>query len=114
MTPLEGTWRPIHAELGGETAPAEVLEQTLLIITAGKYAVKFGGQVADQGEIMVDAEGLTLLGIEGTNAGRTLPCLYKQKGNRLRICFGLDGVRPPDFAPRTDSRHYLVDYKRVS
>ena len=94
MNSLEGTWLPLSAELDGEAAPAEVLEQTVFTLASGQYSVRFGGQVSDRGTYEIDEAGLTLSGMDGPNAGKILPCLYQLKGNRLRICFGLGGKRP--------------------
>jgi uncharacterized protein (TIGR03067 family) len=113
MNSLAGTWQPFQAELDGEQAPAEVLANTSLTLGAREYEVRFSGQISDRGTYRVDAAGLHLKGLDGPNAGRIIPCLYKHRGNRLRICFGLDGRQPAGFATKPGTNRYLVDYKRV-
>lgn len=114
--PIEGTWVPFKAELAGEYAPSLALEKMQLVIAAGTYAVHFGAEVTDSGSYRLHpAAGLhtiTLVSECGANKGRTIPSIYQLVGDRLRICFGLDGVVPPAFAAPSGSRFYLVSYRR--
>lgn len=115
--PLEGTWIPLKAELAGNAAPQLALSAMKLVIAAGRYAVHFGANVADAGSYCVAAEAefqtLTLFGEEGTNAGRSIPSIFQLVGDRLRICYGLDGTLPLAFASHTGSKCYLVTYRRA-
>jgi uncharacterized protein (TIGR03067 family) len=115
--PLEGHWQPVRAELGGLIAPDEVLEKTEVEFAAGRYRVRFAGQIADRGTYrLVQEPGepgrLTLAGVEGTNSGRTIPSLFQLVGNRLRICYGMDGILPLHFAASIGTQDYLVTYRR--
>ena len=113
MNSLEGLWQPLYAELGGEEAPKMALEKMEIELRDGQYAVRFAGLTADHGTYTLDAEGhLSLHGIAGPNAGRTIPGLFKFTGETLSICYGLGGVRPENFATGTDSELYLVNYQR--
>ncbi len=109
---LDGLWQPISAEFSGEKAPAEVIERTELELRLGRYTVRFGGESSDAGTFTGDAATLTLQSAEGTNAGRTIPCVFQLKGDLLRICFGLDGTRPTAFATAAGDQRYLVTYRR--
>lgn len=113
--PLQGSWIPIHAELDGQEAPGEVLEQTRVDFEAATYTVRFGGIAADQGAFEVEAEpGLcTLRGKAGPNAGRKIPCRFKVVEGVLTICYGLHGIRPPKFSTAGGSGLYLVSYRRA-
>lgn len=116
-SPLEGCWQPVRAELGGLAAPDEVLEKTEVEFAAGRYRVRFAGQTADRGTYTFIQEAgvpgvLTLTGVEGTNAGRTIPSLFQIAGNRLRICYGIGGIRPLRFAAMIGTEDYLVTYRR--
>jgi uncharacterized protein (TIGR03067 family) len=113
---IEGLWRPLKAELSGETAPDMVLARMTLTLRAGHYAVHFGDEISDQGAYVL-APGepfaeITLRGESGTNAGREIPAIFQLVGDRLRICFGLSGIRPTVFAAATDTGFYLVTYRR--
>lgn len=110
---LEGIWQPLYAELGGEEAPKMMLEKMELELAGGKYAVRFGGLTADEGTYTLDAEGhLSLHGVSGPNAGKTIPGLFKFAGGALSICYGLAGARPAHFATGKDTDLYLVNYAR--
>lgn len=110
---LEGTWRPVYAELDGKEAPKLMLDKMELELTGGNYAVRFGGVTADQGTYTVEADGhLTLAGMIGPNAGRTIPSIFKFAGETLSICYGLGGARPPKFSTQGGAQLYLVNYQR--
>ena len=109
---IEGIWQPVYAELDGQEAPIEVLQQTLIELADGEYFVSFGGQISDQGTYLVDAAGLTLSGLDGPNAGRVIPCIFKFAGEVLTICYGLGGARPRKFTTGSGTQLYLVNYQR--
>ena len=115
-TALPGTWEMIRAESAGENSPELLALRFELHLTADTYAVRFGGQIADRGFYtrgLADTPAtLTLIGTEGPNRGRTIPCIVQLVGNRLRICYGLDGVAPTAFTTTAGSSHYLATYRR--
>ena len=117
-TTLQGKWVPLKAELSGENAPPEMLARMELAFTHGHYAVQFGGENAEAGDYTLMATGdqksLTMHASTGLHSGRTLPCIYQLAGDRLRICYGLDGSLPPAFAAAAGTPHYLVSYRRKS
>ena len=114
--PIEGTWLPFKAELAGDTAPDMALANIHLVIRAGTYAVHFGQEISDSGRytlgVLAEIQTMVLTSLSGTNAGRTIPSIYQLVGDRLRICYGLDGTAPKDFSAAAGSPHYLVSYKR--
>ncbi|MGC4073904.1 MAG: TIGR03067 domain-containing protein [Nibricoccus sp.] len=116
--PIEGLWQPIKAELSGEAAPPMVLERMTLTLRAGRYTVHFGGEISDRGTFTHSSSELhttlTLTGEHGANAGHTIPAIFQLVGDRLRICYGLEGRRPAAFATNKSSRLYLVTYRRTS
>ncbi len=115
--PLDGTWQLVRAELDGEAAHELVTTNTVLVLQAGAYAVRFDGEIADRGLFQfagaLTARTLVLRGLEGPNAGRTIPCLFQRVGDRLRVCYGLDGVAPTEFATSPGQRRYLATYRRT-
>ena len=114
--PIEGTWLPCRAEFAGDIAPDMAMTKMRLVIQAGTYAVHFGHEVSDSGSYTLgthtEIQTIVLTSLSGTNAGRTIPSIYQLVGNRLRICYGIDGNAPKEFASPTGSPHYLVSYKR--
>jgi uncharacterized protein (TIGR03067 family) len=115
---LTGTWEMIRAETAGEPSPDLIPLRVELQLTAESYAVHLAGELADRGTFTVIADqphpALALLGTTGPNAGRTIPCIYQLAGNRLRICYGLDGTLPGGFKTTPDSQLYLATYRRKS
>lgn len=109
---LPGHWRPIRAELDGETAPDMALQEMELRLTAVGYAVHFGGQLYDGGTFISTETTLRLTAVEGPHAGRVIPAIYQLVGDRLRICYGLDGAAPTEFKTAPGSARYLVTYRR--
>jgi uncharacterized protein (TIGR03067 family) len=108
---LAGTWEMVRAEQDGVVAEELVALRVELELTADRYVVRFAGEVADRGQYSVKFNTLILVGTEGPNQGRTIPCIFQQKGNRLRICYGLDGVAPTTFTTSAGSSHYLAAYR---
>jgi uncharacterized protein (TIGR03067 family) len=110
---FEGRWQPVYAELDGEEAPKMMLDKMEIEFVGGEYAVRFGGMTADQGTYTLDSESqLTLAGMIGPNAGKTIPSIYKFCGDQLSICYGLAGTRPAKFTTRGATQLYLVNYQR--
>ncbi len=113
---LQGRWAIVKAEFAGEAMPGLVAEKTEFELSAGDYVVRFDRQVADRGRYILGAtrlhRGMTLMGSEGPNAGRTIPAIYQLVGDRLRICYGIDGQMPAGFATSAGSSLYLVTYRR--
>lgn len=114
---LEGRWQPLRAELDGEHAPADALVRMEVELRAGRYVVRFGGEISDEGtyHCATGAEQLelTLAGTAGPNLGRTIPCIVQVAGARLRVCYGFAGDRPDAFAAPAGSGRYLVTYRRI-
>jgi uncharacterized protein (TIGR03067 family) len=119
-TALPGIWEMIRAEQNGEDAAALLALRIELELGANTYVVRFAGQIADRGTctaLWPEAVGgtsgtLTLTGSEGPNAGRTIPCLCQIAGDRLRVCFGLDGTLPTGFSAAAGQPRYLATYRR--
>ena len=116
MHPLHGTWEMIRAESGGEPSTDLLALRVELHLTVDTYHVHFAGELADQGTYRrapADTHAaLILLGAKGPNSGRTIPCIYQLVGDRLRVCYGLDGTVPTTFASPAGSTHYLATYRR--
>jgi uncharacterized protein (TIGR03067 family) len=114
--PIEGTWLPFKAELSGDHAPAMALTKMRLVLGVGTYAVYFGSETTDEGSYALgtveELHTITLVSLRGTNAGRTIPSIYQLTGDRLRICYGLDGIAPSGFSSTAGTCHYLVSYRR--
>ena len=116
--PLPGIWEMVRAESGGEPSSDLLALRVELHLGTETYHVHFAGELADQGTYARASSAphatLLLLGAQGPNAGRTIPCIYQLVGDRLRVCYGLDGTTPTAFATTAGSPHYLATYRRKS
>lgn len=113
---LDGLWQMIRAEFEGELAPELVTTKTTLELVEGSYRVWFDGVVSDQGSFALGRAGedstIVLCSTGGQNAGRTIPAIYQQVGDRLRVCYGLDGAVPVEFRAESGASRYLATYRR--
>jgi hypothetical protein len=103
-----------RAEQDGESSPELVALHVVLELTADTYSVSFAGKIADHGSYRAEGNTLTMLGQHGPNRGRTIPCLFQQRGDLLRVCYGLDGAAPTDFTTAPGSGRYLATYRRMA
>jgi uncharacterized protein (TIGR03067 family) len=113
---IQGGWTPVKAELGGKPMPEKILKTISLKLTNGSYEVSADGH-ADSGTYTVDTstkpKGMTVIGTEGPNKGRTFPCIYELEHDSLRICYDLSGTkRPSEFKTSPGTKLYLVTYTR--
>ena len=113
---VQGSWKPVTAELGGEPMPEAVVKSISLKLDNGKYEV-FVGDRPDRGTYTIDAaskpKSMTITGTEGPNHGKTFPAIYELKGDTLRICYDLSGAkRPTEFKSLAGTKLYLVTYNR--
>lgn len=108
----------VRAEHDGEQAPELVAQRTVLEFNRETYLVRFDGAVVDEGRVEINPSSplttLLLFGTSGPNHGRTLRCIFQQVGDRLRICYGLDGIQPSEFTTRAGQNRYLATYRRRS
>lgn len=115
-TDIEGTWRPIRAEHEGQLAPEMALSRMKMVFTKDHYRLHFGAEVSDEGSYALQNEaGQDLLHLharKGANAGRVIPAIVQLRANLLRVCYGMNGVRPDGFVAGAFSARYLVTYRR--
>lgn len=113
---MQGTWKPVTAELAGKPFPDAVLKAMTLVIADGRYTVTVGQQ-PDEGELKLDParspRTMDITGKKGPNQGKTFLCIYELKGDTLRICYDLGGqARPTEFKTRPGTQLFLAEYKR--
>ena len=113
---LQGSWKPVAAELGGKPFPDEILKTMKLVLTDGKYTVTVGQQT-DEGTVKLDPakkpRAMDIVGTKGPNRGKAIPAIYELRDTTLRICYDLSGkARPGEFKTRPDTQLFLVEYKR--
>jgi uncharacterized protein (TIGR03067 family) len=114
---MQGTWKPLTAELAGKPFPDEVLKTMKLVVTDGKYTVLVGEQT-DEGTVKLDPaktpRAMDIKGTRGPNQGKLFLAIYElADDDTLRVCYDLSGkARPMEFKTRADTQLFLVEYKR--
>jgi uncharacterized protein (TIGR03067 family) len=113
---VEGSWRPVTAELDGNRLPGAELAELRLTLTATSYTLT-NALGDDRGVVKKDGSQtpmtMDVTGTEGPNQGKTMLAIYQLSGDRLTICYDLTGKsRPTKFETRPGSRRFLVTYQR--
>jgi uncharacterized protein (TIGR03067 family) len=113
---VQGSWRPVRAQLAGQPMGDAVLKIISLKLDHGNYEVIVGSE-PDRGTYTLDTRskprGMTVTGTDGVNQGKTFPAIYELKGDTLRICYDLSGAkRPTEFKSVAGTKLYLVTYAR--
>lgn len=114
---IEGTWKPVEAELAGLELHVGALGRMILTIKGDHYFLSIPDEELDQGTIKLDPakkpKTMDIFGTEGPNKGRTFPAIYELAGDTLRICYNLEGrTRPAQFKTGADAKFFLVTYQR--
>jgi uncharacterized protein (TIGR03067 family) len=113
---MDGTWKPVTAELDGKPFSEEVLKTMKLVVADGKYTVTVGEQ-ADEGTVKLDPAKkpceMDIVGTKGPNKDKTIQAVYELKDDTLRVCYDLTGkARPKEFKTKGGTQLFLVEYKR--
>jgi len=115
---LEGRWQLVRALYQGVSAPDEIIQRTILEISSSSYVVKFDGKTSDQGSLKFGSSEtmkyIVLAGEIGPNEGLTIRGIFQHVGNRLKICYGLDGIVPSEFTTSPTENRYLATYRKIS
>ena len=115
---LTGTWIPQGAEFAGQSLP---MPETRLVIDGDNYVVE-SAESRDSGTLQIDASvtphTIDLVGREGPNAGRTIPALFRMRGNLLQLCYlvgegSAPQPRPSEIHAAPGSMQILVRYRRL-
>jgi uncharacterized protein (TIGR03067 family) len=115
-TALQGTWKPISAELGGRAMPPAAIEAITLKMKDLNYEVSVKGEGTDRGFTKLlpntTPKAMDITSTNGANNGKTFSAIYEINGEKLRICYNLAGTnRPAVFKTVTNTALYLVTYQ---
>src|SRR5947209_5602428 len=76
---MQGSWKPVTAELGGKPFPDAVLKTMKLVLSDGRYSVTVGER-PDEGTVKLDPaknpRTMDIAGTKGPNQGKTIPAIY--------------------------------------
>jgi uncharacterized protein (TIGR03067 family) len=112
---LIGTWTLEKVTIDGSDQTA-VFKDAVLVIEDGKYKFTFSGQ-DDKGKLTIDSskapKTMDVVGEEGPNKGKTIPCIYKLEDKSVVICYSFDDKkRPEKFDSGKDSKTMIITYKK--
>jgi uncharacterized protein (TIGR03067 family) len=119
---LEGAWVPVAVNVSGQPLVVDDLRVARFVLERGGYRIiDHSTCVVDSGEYVVEDSvsppAMDIIGRHGPNAGRTMLAVYELTGDRLTVCYDLEGkVRPADLnaAPEQDQHILTIVYARAS
>ncbi len=110
---MNGTWKPVYQEIGGNAFPKEVFSKQVLVLKDSVYV--FSAESVDKGVALYDTTRMDIIGREGVNVGKHFRCYYSVGVDSLKICYDLSGVRyPSSFATKGQPTFFLCVFKRSS
>jgi len=91
---LNGTWIPVHEEIGGTVLPKASFQTQKLVINESSYT--FTAESVDKGDVKWSGNKMDIYGKEGVNKGRHFTAIYKFENDQLSICYNLKGDSYPE------------------
>src|SRR5581483_8680935 len=93
---LEGAWVPVAANVSGQELRVRELRVKYLVLDGRDYSIiDQTNQIVDRGEYLVDdtssPQAIDIVGRDGPNAGRSMLAIFELIGDRLTVCYDLDG-----------------------
>jgi uncharacterized protein (TIGR03067 family) len=110
---------PVAANVAGQDLVVGELRVKYLVLEAGGYSIiDRTNHVVDSGEYLVNdascPQTMDIVGRDGPNAGRTMLAIYELDGDRLTVCYDLDGEqRPANMQPEDDQLLLSITYARA-
>src|SRR3981081_297463 len=98
---LAGAWVPIAATVSGQELVLAELRVKYLVLDGHDYSIiDRSNQIVDSGEYLVNDSAtpwtIDIVGRDGPNAGRSMLAIFELRGDRLTVCYDLDGQRRPE------------------
>jgi uncharacterized protein (TIGR03067 family) len=113
---LEGSWKLVRAEQGGQATSSEALSEAQIVIALADGAYTIDGPVKDHGLYVCDdtpdPKTIDLIAAEGENKDKPIHAIYKVDGNELTICYDFDDQRPTEFSTKARETLFMAVYKR--
>ncbi len=113
----DGVWKVQLATMAGTPLPTAITDTISLTLTGDNYLVKVG-ESPDKGTCIVNRSvtpyQMTITGIEGPNAGKTLLAVFDfPDAATMRVCYDLKGAAfPSSFDSTAENTLYSVIYVR--
>ena len=114
---LDGEWTPVAANVSGHELDVATLRVARLLIERSTYdIIDRDAKRVDRGTLEPAGvpAALDLVGTDGPAAGRRLRTITELDGDRLCICYDLEGEeRPASMQPAEDQLLLCITYARV-
>jgi uncharacterized protein (TIGR03067 family) len=113
---LQGKWRAVEFQTGGNPVPKEVLEKTRLEVKDDELTWHSGGTDVRKSRIRLDPSkspreiDITIL--DGPDKDSTFPGIYALEKGQLRLCYSHTNDRPKDFKTERGELRELVILER--
>jgi uncharacterized protein (TIGR03067 family) len=117
---LAGAWVPVAANVSGKELLVAELRVKYLVLDGHDYSIiDRSNQIVDKGEYLVNESvsprTIDIVGRDGPNAGRSMLAIFELEGNRLTVCYDLDGTnRPAHMQPHEDQLLLSITYERAA
>ena len=118
-TGLHGAWVPVAANVSGKELLVAELRVKYLVFDGHDYSIiDRSNQIVDRGEYLVNENAtpqtLDIVGRDGPNAGRSMLAIFELEGDRLTVCYDLQGdSRPADMLPQENQLLLSITYERA-
>ena len=115
---FQGTWLVESQELDGKTAKTEEFKTRTFFCGADVFVIRKDGELLQLGLQRVDPskspKTINATITKGLYQGETMLGIYEIDGDRLKVCFDIEGQnRPSEFKTAAKEGRFLAVYKRV-
>lgn len=108
---LNGTWKPVAQEMGGNVIQASSFEKQRLVLIDSAYT--FTAESVDKGALWYKDGKMDIYGKVGVNSGKHFMAIYKFENGKLTICYNLKGDSyPVSFETKGDGLLFMSVFVR--
>lgn len=112
---LQGAWTVIGAERNGQPLADKDFAGDVITFDKAEMILDRKGSLRQFYKVKIDASAqpkrIDLVGVTGTDEGKTLRGVYRIEGDRLTLCAGLI-ERPTEFRTTPDAMQRLLTLQR--
>ena len=114
---LIGKWQLTKGVVAGSPLPETMVKNIKLELADGIYTLG-GAESPDKGtwKLLTGTKplGMDIQGTDGPNKGRKIPAIVRLTGDKLTVCYDLQGKsRPAKFESKKETMLFLAEYKRL-